>query len=307
MNDFFSCWLQCNCVAAVASLTEVPCPCPDHSPPADAVFDLLLLQLNTSSLPPWAPSCSTARGLVTTASENSEPLAGEFPTADHRQRVNGGCASRPAQVRQAPSQAFEGRRRGFLAYALPPRFPDPPPSGSAGASRLRQSRLPPTRHLPRQAALSPRSPAATEPRSRSSTPTPSTTDSRRTPFVTSSVEPTVGADLSHRRHALVETVFGDLTHVPLTHLPLSQLSANSAWVVCAMITHSLLRAAALDPHQPAVHAAPISAAEPSTFQYAWPDHNDASYCPSQPTGPGRQVAGDLDRHHEPCSGVPLAP
>ena len=99
----------------------------------------------------------------------------------------------------------------------------------------------------------------------------------------------------------------NLTHVPLTHLPLSQLSANSAWVVCAMITHSLLRAAALDPHQPAVHAAPISAAEPSTFQYAWPDHNDASYCPSQPTGPGRQVAGDLDRHHEPCSGVPLAP
>ena len=66
---------------------------------------------------------------------DSEPLAGEFPTADHRQRVNGGCASRSAQVRQAPARPSRGADAGASRMPFPPRFPDPPPSGSAGASR----------------------------------------------------------------------------------------------------------------------------------------------------------------------------
>jgi hypothetical protein len=72
------------------------------------------------------------------------------------------------------------------------------------------------------------------------------------PFFTNSTEPTAQADLTHRRHAIIETVFADLIDGPLAHLPSGRFSANSAWTVCAMITHNLLRATdTLDPHAPA--------------------------------------------------------
>jgi hypothetical protein len=66
---------------------------------------------------------------------------------------------------------------------------------------------------------------------------------RHHPFFTDSTEPTVQADLTHRRHAIIETVFSDLIDGPLAHLPSSRFAANSAWAICAMITHNLLRAA----------------------------------------------------------------
>jgi hypothetical protein len=66
---------------------------------------------------------------------------------------------------------------------------------------------------------------------------------RHHPFFTNSTEPTVEADLTHRRHAIIETVFADLIDGPLAHLPSSRFAANSAWALCAMITHNLLRAA----------------------------------------------------------------
>ena len=66
---------------------------------------------------------------------------------------------------------------------------------------------------------------------------------RHHPFFTNSTESTVEADLTHRRHAVIETVFSDLIDGPLAHLPSSRFAANSAWAVCAMITHNLLRAA----------------------------------------------------------------
>lgn len=62
------------------------------------------------------------------------------------------------------------------------------------------------------------------------------------PFFTDSTEPTVDADITHRRHAIVETVFADLIDGPLAHLPSGRFGANSAWVVCAAIAHNLLRA-----------------------------------------------------------------
>jgi hypothetical protein len=75
---------------------------------------------------------------------------------------------------------------------------------------------------------------------------------RHHPFFTNSDEPTVEADLTHRRHAIIETVFADLIDRPLAHMPSGRFAANSAWAICAMITHNLLRAAdTLDPHQPA--------------------------------------------------------
>jgi len=76
---------------------------------------------------------------------------------------------------------------------------------------------------------------------------------RHHPFFTNSAEYTVEADLTHRRHAVIETVFADLIDGPLAHWPSGRFAANSAWAVCAMITHNLLRAAdTLDPTRPAV-------------------------------------------------------
>jgi hypothetical protein len=63
------------------------------------------------------------------------------------------------------------------------------------------------------------------------------------PFFTNSIEPTAQADITHRRHAIIETVFADLIDGPLAHLPSGRFAANSAWAICAAITHNLLRAA----------------------------------------------------------------
>ena len=63
------------------------------------------------------------------------------------------------------------------------------------------------------------------------------------PFLTNSLEPTTQADITHRRHAIIETTFADLIDGPLAHLPSGRFAANSAWVICAAITHNLLRAA----------------------------------------------------------------
>jgi hypothetical protein len=63
------------------------------------------------------------------------------------------------------------------------------------------------------------------------------------PFFTDSDEPAVDADITHRRHAIIETVFADLIDGPLAHIPSGRFGANSAWVLCAAIAHNLLRAA----------------------------------------------------------------
>jgi hypothetical protein len=63
------------------------------------------------------------------------------------------------------------------------------------------------------------------------------------PFFTNTEESTVEADITHRRHAIIETVFADLIDGPLAHLPSGLFAANSAWAICAAITHNLLRAA----------------------------------------------------------------
>ena len=62
------------------------------------------------------------------------------------------------------------------------------------------------------------------------------------PFVTNSVLPTTEADITHRRHAIIETTFADLIDGPLAHIPSGLFSANCAWLGCAVIAHNLLRA-----------------------------------------------------------------
>ena len=56
---------------------------------------------------------------------------------------------------------------------------------------------------------------------------------------------TVAADKTHRRHAIIEQVHADLKAGPLAHLPSGVFTANSAWLVIAVIAFNLTRAAGL--------------------------------------------------------------
>ncbi len=66
---------------------------------------------------------------------------------------------------------------------------------------------------------------------------------RHHPFVTNSALPTAEADVTHRRHAIIETTFADLIDGPLAHIPSGLFAANCAWLACVVIAHNLLRAA----------------------------------------------------------------
>ena len=61
--------------------------------------------------------------------------------------------------------------------------------------------------------------------------------------MTNSELPTAEADITHRRHAIIETTFADLIDGPLAHIPSGLFAANCAWLACAVIAHNLLRAA----------------------------------------------------------------
>jgi Transposase DDE domain group 1 len=63
------------------------------------------------------------------------------------------------------------------------------------------------------------------------------------PFFTDNTEPVTQADLTHRAHAVCETVWSDLINGPWAHQPSGSFAANAAWTVLAAITHNLLRAA----------------------------------------------------------------
>ena len=63
------------------------------------------------------------------------------------------------------------------------------------------------------------------------------------PFFTNNSEPVTAADLTHRQHAICETVCSDLIDGPWAHQPSGLFSANAAWCLLAAICHNLLRAA----------------------------------------------------------------
>ena len=63
------------------------------------------------------------------------------------------------------------------------------------------------------------------------------------PFFTNSPESTTEADITHRRHAICETVWSDLIDGPWAHQPSGIFAANTAWCILAAICHNLLRAA----------------------------------------------------------------
>jgi Transposase DDE domain group 1 len=55
---------------------------------------------------------------------------------------------------------------------------------------------------------------------------------------------TVAADVTHRRHAIIENVHADLKASALAHLPSGVFTANAAWLVSAVMAFNLTRAAA---------------------------------------------------------------
>lgn len=63
------------------------------------------------------------------------------------------------------------------------------------------------------------------------------------PVFTNTTEPVTQADVTHRQHAICETVWSDLIDGPWAHQPSGLFAANAAWAVLAAITHNLLRAA----------------------------------------------------------------
>lgn len=63
------------------------------------------------------------------------------------------------------------------------------------------------------------------------------------PFFTNNTEPADHADITHRHHAICETVWSDLIDGPWAHQPSGSFAANTAWNILAAICHNLLRAA----------------------------------------------------------------
>jgi hypothetical protein len=66
---------------------------------------------------------------------------------------------------------------------------------------------------------------------------------RHHPFFTNTTEPIAYADITHRQHAICETVWSDLIDGPWAHQPSGWFPANAAWCILAAICHNLLRAA----------------------------------------------------------------
>lgn len=78
-------------------------------------------------------------------------------------------------------------------------------------------------------------------------PTPLDTCRRHAFFTTTSEDDmgTVIADKIHRAHAIIEHVHSDLKNRPLAHLPSGAFTANSAWLVLAVIAFDLTRTAGI--------------------------------------------------------------
>ena len=111
---------------------------------------------------------------------------------------------------------------------------------------------------------------------------------RHHPFLTNSTLSTVEADITHRRHAIIETVFADLINGPLAPCP-PGVSAPTApgssarpspTTCCARPESSPVAPTALPG---ARHCAGVSSTSPPD----WPVRNGAPSCTCPPTGPGR--------------------
>ena len=119
------------------------------------------------------------------------------------------------------------------------------------------------------------------------------------PFFTDSTEPVTDADITHRRHAIIETVFADLIDGPLAHMPSGRFGANSAWILCAAIAHNLLRAAATlaGPQHAAARGATLRRKIVNIpARLARPQRRPVLHLPT-PLALGRRMASTVAQHH----------
>lgn len=110
---------------------------------------------------------------------------------------------------------------------------------------------------------------------------------RHQPFFSPSIESTVMADLTHRGHAIIDTVFSDLIDGSRAHMPSGRFAPNSVWAIFAMITHDLLRAVGNAESRPTRRRARRHAATPDRQRPspARPPTNADKCCTCPRTGP----------------------
>jgi len=107
-------------------------------------------------------------------------------------------------------------------------------------------------------------------------------------FFTTSTLDTVTADKTHRAHAGIELVNADVKNSALAHLPSRVFTANAAWLVLAVITFNLTRAAAtVAGNGLAVPPPRRSAANWSASPHESPPQRGDSPCACPRTGPGK--------------------
>lgn len=95
-----------------------------------------------------------------------------------------------------------------------------------------------------------------------------------TRFLTNKTQPTTQADITHRAHAICETVWSDLIDGHWAHQPSGNFAANAAWTTLAAICHNL-------PAPPAPSPTPAATPSPTTPTQAAPGH---------PLAPHRRLA-----------------
>ena len=110
---------------------------------------------------------------------------------------------------------------------------------------------------------------------------------RHHPFFTNSNEPTADADITHRRHAIIETVFADLIDGPWPTCPpgRSRRTAPGRSAPRSPTTCSAPPAPSPDVPWPWPAARPCAGTS-STSQPGSPPRNAARRCTYPPTGPG---------------------
>ena len=128
------------------------------------------------------------------------------------------------------------------------------------------------------------------------------------PFVTNSQLPVAEADITHRRHAIIETTFADLIDGPLAHVPSGLFAANCAWLACAVITHNLLRAAGtLAGGDHAVARGATLRRDWSTCRPASPPRPANPPCTYPSTGPANSSGNPVAQRHRLPDHQPRAP
>ena len=107
------------------------------------------------------------------------------------------------------------------------------------------------------------------------------------PFFTNTDLPVAEADITHRQHAIIETVFADLIDGPLAHIPRA-VSAPTPPGCCARRSPTTCCAPPACSPETATpeHAARRCAARSSTSPPDWPARNADPSCTCPPTGPG---------------------